>query len=286
MSAEPITARGIVRRGLRASSPNGAAASKPMKARIANTIPLKVPSKVPTSLLWGLKVWSVRSPVFDRIIQSDSATKTLIEDAEQDADVGGQAHVAVGEEEDDRCGDQDPDPPLACPVPAHVRSHDVGRGPGEDQEEERRDGRLEENEDPPDHEPDGGAERAAHVGVEPAGRRHLLGQLANRVRDEQAGDEGDEDGKRQRGPRELDRYEDRERDRRTGSHVRDRLEEGLRQADRVLAQVVEGAGCRRRLGVHRFTSSRMTARPAMISKGAAGATNRESRPARLARAPS
>ena len=41
--AEKTTARGTVQRGLRASSPSGAADSKPMNASTAKTIPLKIP---------------------------------------------------------------------------------------------------------------------------------------------------------------------------------------------------------------------------------------------------
>jgi hypothetical protein len=73
---EPITARGTVQRGLRASSPNGAAASNPMKARIENTIPLKMPLKVPASALVGSKI--PPGMPFERIIQTARAKKTPI----------------------------------------------------------------------------------------------------------------------------------------------------------------------------------------------------------------
>jgi len=76
--ADPTTARGTVHRGLRASSPSGADDSKPMNARTANTMPLKIPLYVPVAAWLGLNVCSVKRPVFERIIQSESATKTVI----------------------------------------------------------------------------------------------------------------------------------------------------------------------------------------------------------------
>src|SRR5207244_2434779 len=78
--AEPTTANGTVRRGLRASSPSGAAASKPMKARIANTMPRKTPLQPPRA--WcGLNGARLRSPVFESSIQTASAPKTAISNA-------------------------------------------------------------------------------------------------------------------------------------------------------------------------------------------------------------
>lgn len=79
--AEPTTARGIVQRGRFASSPSGAAASNPMKARIPKIIPLKIPEKsLVASGLWlaGLKAWRSRLSAFERIIQTASAPKIVI----------------------------------------------------------------------------------------------------------------------------------------------------------------------------------------------------------------
>src|ERR671935_93264 len=98
---ERTTAKGTVRRGLRASSPSGAAASKPMKARIANTIPRKTPLQPPRA--WsGLKGARLRSPVFESSIQIASAAKTAISNAPRITPaVVREADVAVGEQEDD-----------------------------------------------------------------------------------------------------------------------------------------------------------------------------------------
>jgi hypothetical protein len=63
---------------LRASSPIGVADSKPMNARIANTMPLKIPVNVPSTAFDGLNVCSVRSPRLESSIHADSATNTPI----------------------------------------------------------------------------------------------------------------------------------------------------------------------------------------------------------------
>lgn len=51
-----------------------------MKARIANTIPLKTPLHSPEA--WpGLNGWPLRSPTLEKIIQSASAAKIPISNA-------------------------------------------------------------------------------------------------------------------------------------------------------------------------------------------------------------
>ena len=166
-----------------------------------------------------------------------------LEDAEHHAGLGREADVAVGQEEDNRRRDDDPDPPLPRVVPAEpvlVRADDIRGRPGEDEKEQRRDEWLEEEERPADHEPGPGAERACDVRVQASRRGNLLRHLANRAGDEDARDEGKEDRQWQRRSRELHREENRERDRGSGSHVRDRLEQDLRQPNRALPQMVEG----------------------------------------------
>ncbi len=70
----------MLRRGLRASSPSGAAASKPMKARIANTIPLNTPLHSPSALP-GLNGCRFMSPAFESSIQIANPAKITISNA-------------------------------------------------------------------------------------------------------------------------------------------------------------------------------------------------------------
>jgi hypothetical protein len=164
-----------------------------------------------------------------------------LEDAEDDAGPRREPYVPICEEEDDCRSEEDPDPPLAGVVPAPFVLDDVHRRPGEDQEQQRCNERLEKEEGPADHEAGVRPERTRDVGIEAACRGDLLRQLADRARDEDARDEREEDRQGQDGPRELHRYEDREGDCRTWSHMRDRLEQSLREPDRVLPQVIEGS---------------------------------------------
>src|SRR6185295_1194381 len=86
------------------------------------------------------------------------------EDAEDHAGVRREANVAVGQDEDRERGDEHPDPPLTGPVPAYVGAEDVGGRPGEDEEEQWRDERLEAEEDHADEEAWHRAERFSDVG--------------------------------------------------------------------------------------------------------------------------
>ncbi len=70
-----------------------------------------------------------------------------------------------------------------------VAEDDVSRHPGEDQEQKRRDERLEEQVAPADERPGVWSQRAGDVDVEAACGRHLSRQLADRESDERAGDE-------------------------------------------------------------------------------------------------
>jgi hypothetical protein len=148
-------------------------------------------------------------------------------------------------------------------VPARLAPHHLPHRPAELEVEERRDERLEEDEEPGDDEARGRAERARGVGVEAAGRRLQAGELADRDRRAEAGDQREQDGERERLLRERHRDVDRVRDGGARRHVRDRLEENLRQADRVLAQVVEGPG-RNWCGFHSRLLGRSSPR-AMLS---------------------
>ena len=158
-----MTARGIVQRGLRASSPSGAAASKPMKARIPKTIPLKIAGEVARRVGFtfsGLNACEVQLVgVRDEHPDRQRAEDRDLERAEDDARLGREANVAVGEEEDDRRGDEHPRPP--ADVPADLVLHHVLGRPGEDQEEQRRHERLEEEERPAGQEADVRPERPA-----------------------------------------------------------------------------------------------------------------------------
>ncbi len=195
-----MTARGIVQRGCLASSPSGAAASKPMNARIPKTIPLKTPEKSleASGLTFsGLNACRFSWSKFERSIQIERPRKIVISNApEHDAGPGREADVAVRQDEDDQGGGEDP--PRPADVPPDLVLDDVIGRPREDEEEERGDERCEEHEAPPREEARAGPERRAHVRVEAAGRRHLLRELADPARHERAGDRGEEDGERKR----------------------------------------------------------------------------------------
>ena len=162
-----------------------------------------------------------------------------LERAEQHARSGRDAHVSVGEQEDERRHDQHPHDPLAAPVPADARVEDVVHRPAELEVEERRDERLEPDEEPRGEEPGPRPERAGGVGVEAAGARQVLRELPDRGRGAEARDQREADRERQRLPRVRHGDVDRVRDGGRGGHVRDRLEQHLRQPDRVLAQMLE-----------------------------------------------
>jgi hypothetical protein len=177
--------------------------------------------------------------VFDNSIHSDSAPKIPISNAPDHARGRRDPDVAVGEQEDDHGHERDPDPPLAVVVPADLALEDLVHRPAELEVEERRDERLEEDEQPRDEEAGARAEAPRGVGVHAAGRRIELGELADRRRRADARDQREADRQRQRLLRVRHRDEDRVRDSGRRRHVRDGLEQHLRQPDRVLAQMVE-----------------------------------------------
>ena len=90
----------------------------------------------------------------------------------------------------------------------------------------------------------GPSERAAYVYMPPAdGTSFASCPIA--VAAQRQAISASADRQRQRLPRVRDRDVDRVRDGRCRGHVRDRLEQDLRQADRVLAQMVEASAVRR-----------------------------------------
>ena len=247
-----MTARGIVQRGCLASSPSGAAASKPMNARIPKTIPLKTPEKSLEAsgfTFSGLNACRFSWSKFERSIQSERPRKIAISNAPSTMPARVERRTSRYVRTKTISGGGE-DPPRPADVPPDLVLDDVIGRPREDEEEERGDERCEEHEAPPREETRVRPERGAHVRVEAARRRHLLRELADRARHERAGDRGEEHGERKRLPGERHRNEEREGHRRRGRHVRDRLEERLREPDRMLAQVVEGAGGLRGLRLH------------------------------------
>ena len=80
--------------------------------------------------------------------------------------------------------------------PVVVAEDDVSCHPGEDQEQERCDERLEEQEAPAHERAGVRSQGAGDVHVEAACGRHLSGKLADRERDERAGDEREQHCKR------------------------------------------------------------------------------------------
>ena len=162
-----------------------------------------------------------------------------LERAEDHARSRGDADVAVGEQEDDHRHQQRPDPPLPGVVPARLVGHDLGHRPAELEVEEGCDERLEQDEQPRDVEAGPGAERARRVGIQPAGGRLELRQLPDRIGRAQAGDERQQHRERERLLRRRDGDVDRVRNGRRRGHMRDRLEEHLREPDRVHPQAIE-----------------------------------------------
>ena len=86
---------------------------------------------------------------------------------------------------------------------------------------------LHDQEGPPDHEPAFGPHRATGVPVKPTGRRHLLGELADTVRYEHDGEQGEGGGKRQRGPCKRETEQQGKVNGLRGAHVRYGLEKYL-----------------------------------------------------------
>jgi hypothetical protein len=180
----------------------------------------------------GVEVAGVRDEQPDRKASEDR-------DLERTEDHSGgrrEPDVAVGEREDEGGHQHEPDPPLPRVVPAGLGLEDVGHRPAELQVEERRHERLEADEEPRDQEPGTRAEAASHVRVHAARRWEELRELSDRGRRTDAGDQREADGQRQGLPRVRYGDVDRVRDGCGGRHVRDRLEQNLRQADRVLAR--------------------------------------------------
>jgi len=163
-----------------------------------------------------------------------------LEGAKDDTGRRRDADVAVRQQVDDRGHNEHPDPPLARVVPAGLARHHLAHRPAELEVEERRDEWLEEDEEPGDVEPGPRAERARRIGVEAACRWFELRQLTDRDRRTKAGDQSKQNGERQRLFRRRHRDVDRVGDGRSWCHVGDRLEQHLRQSNRVQAQPIEG----------------------------------------------
>ena len=181
--------------------------------------------------------------------QREPAEDGDLERAEDHAGRRRETDVAVGQQQDEEGHQGEPDPPLAGVVPADLGLEHVRHRPAELEVEERRHERLEADEEPRDQEARAWAEAAGDIGVQPARARDELGELPDRRRGAEAGDEREADRQRQRLLRVGHGDVDRVRDGRRGRHVRDRLEQDLPQPDRVLPQMVEAT---RSVGGHRF----------------------------------
>jgi hypothetical protein len=116
-------------------------------------------------------------------------------------------------------------------------------------EQDRHDQRLRERERPRDQPAEERPEAAADVRVHAARGRQMKRQLAHRVGGEQHGNHRKHDGQRRDPARERRRGADGEGRGDRRRHVRDGLEQELRDADRVSLEALAGRGRRRRHGL-------------------------------------
>src|SRR5829696_2500777 len=170
-------------------------------------------------------------------VQPECQKRYYLEDTERDACVGGEPDAPVGQVENEYRGHYHPYPP--GDVYAESVLEGVSSGRGEDEVEERRDERFGQEKCPPDQETDLCPEGAAGVGVEPSGGGHLLGELAHGVSYQKRNREREDDRERQDRSRKAEPDQQGKGYRSSGSHMRDRLEQHLREADGMLPQVVE-----------------------------------------------
>ena len=125
--------------------------------------------------------------------------------------------------------------PRELDVDAEVRRQEDRAVEPEAAEQERHDERLGEGEAPGDEPAEERAEAAPDVGVHPAGRRQVAGQLGHREGREQDRDHREQDGERRDAAGERCRGADRQGGRNRRRHVGDRLEQHLGESDGVRA---------------------------------------------------
>ena len=159
-----------------------------------------------------------------------------LERPEHRAQPGRRLHpVVTGGQHDQRAQDG-PRPPQVgrVAVPLGV---DRGRhGEAELEQHQRRDQRPDQHVPPSDQEPDGRVQAAGGVGRHRARGGQLTGQLADAGGRQQAGDQREQHGQRQRPARVGRPGRDRRGDRGPRGHVGDALEQHLPQPDRVPPQ--------------------------------------------------
>ena len=239
-SVAPSTARRIVLRGSRASSASGAAPSKPPNARMLKTDPAMTPV-IPWYAFGRVPGAEDRQRVVAARVDDQQHAEHHehgdLEDAEDRAEPRRRTHAVEPGDHDDERAENRPRPPQVRPgsddhselsVDAVVNPSCSSTSGG--------DQGADEDVRPGDEEADALVQSLGRVGGERAGGRHVLGQLADAERAEQAGDEREDDGQRQRTAGEEGAGGDRRGDRGARCHVGDALEQHLPEPDRVFAQ--------------------------------------------------
>ena len=230
--ADQITARGIVRRGSLVSSPSGAAASNPMKASRQKIMPWNAgfnPSSPGTKTLNVLlSAFTMRSVEMSRKIR-------YLDDAQHEAGPGGEPDAPVGQAPDHQAAQDRQCDPRELEVDAEVRRQEDRAVEPEPAEQKRHDERLREGEAPGDEPPEERAEPAPDVGVHPACRGQVPGQLGHREGGEQDRDHREQHGERRDAAGEGCGGADRQGGRNGRRHVGDRLEQHLGESDGVRA---------------------------------------------------
>jgi hypothetical protein len=133
-------------------------------------------------------------------------------------------------------GDQDrpddhEDDPGGGERPAELAMGDRAHQVADEDHGDRPEQRLDERVSPADKEPERRVDRLGRIGVDASGAWQVLGQLPDRRRHQQARDQGEQDGQRQRAAGIGGTGRDRQRDRACRGHGGDRLEQDLSQSD-------------------------------------------------------
>jgi hypothetical protein len=134
-------------------------------------------------------------------------------------------------QEHDHRGGHGRDHPPGVVAPAELGLQGAGHHVAQDQEQQRRDQRLDKGVAPADQESDGRVQAAGGVGVEAAGRRQLLGELPDGDGHQQAADQREHHRQGQRAGGEVGADDDREGHGGRRRHVGDGLEQDFPQAD-------------------------------------------------------
>jgi hypothetical protein len=243
---EATTAIWMVRLGSRASSAHGAEASKTTKDRVdgARRDAGEAVVALDRREVQGEDVEGVAAAGFGDQPDGQGDEHEDLEQAEQRAGPGADLDAAVVQGGDQDRADDHEDDPGGGERPAPLAVGDRAEQVPEQHHGDRSEQRLDQRVPPADEEAERGVDGFGGIGVDAAGARQVLGQLADRGRDQQARDQGEQHGQRQRAAGIGSTSRDRQRDRARRRHGSNRLEQNFPQADGPSGQARTAGGQR------------------------------------------